>query len=442
MVFEGRGRQPVIFYRVRAVDAAENRSAWSDVSCPFYQVDTTPPDAPYVVTARGEDRRASFRVLYKPESKIAAYWLYRARTEAELANLSARTPDRRVYLEPVGAQEQMRFVPIQSAFGRVDLPLPGGNGPATITNVYRKLDNGQPEATLDLFTRNPTRLDGRVIVDINPILADETQVVVVMKDDRDVLNVLYTSYGEPAALRYSNQIIDLRFPYTITGIVGIYRVIGELAFDFSAETIDNQISENFARMGTAYDATRHTISSLAPGLQVDEPVVILARQLLSDGTSSLLLLDRRVGSDQWPVFDGATVALDTPIPSGPIVGIYRRDEFDFGKAPDAQTAFNYILSESHYDADIRALSTLNPVVQDSDELIVIGKTAENQDFRLEILPTQVLIVDAGLEALRPDEHYYYRLVGLRRVLTRSDSYLDIPSAPTDIIAIRLFDNLL
>ena len=436
----GRNR---FFYRVRAVDAAENRSDWSGVSVPFYQVDTTPPEVPYVISARGGERHASFRVLREPESEIVAYWLYRARAETELADLSARIPDRRVYLEPASGQEQMQFVPIQSAFGLVNLPLPGGNGPATITGVYRKLDNGQPATTLDLFTRNPTRLGGRIIVDVNPILANETQVVVVIKeDDHDVLNILYTSYNEPAALCYSNQIIDLRFPYTITEVVGIYRVIGENVFDFSAQPIDNQISENFARMGITYDATHHTITGLAPGLQVDEPVVIIARQLLSNGTSSLLLLNRRVGSVQLPVFDGITVSLDTPIPPGRIVGIYCRDEFDFGSAADAQTAFNYTLSESHYNPDNRSISMLNPVVQDSDQLIVIGKTAENQDFSLEIFPTQVLILDAGLEASRPDEHYYYRLVALRRVLTRSDSHLDIPSAPTGIITIHPFDNLL
>lgn len=40
----GRGRN-AFFYRVRAVDAAENRSQWSQVSVPFHQADTTPPKA-------------------------------------------------------------------------------------------------------------------------------------------------------------------------------------------------------------------------------------------------------------------------------------------------------------------------------------------------------------------------------------------------------------
>ena len=39
----GKGRN-CFFYRVRAVDAAENRSNWSPISAPFYLADTSPPE--------------------------------------------------------------------------------------------------------------------------------------------------------------------------------------------------------------------------------------------------------------------------------------------------------------------------------------------------------------------------------------------------------------
>jgi hypothetical protein len=53
----GIGRN-CFFYRVRAVDGAENRSQWSPVSAPFHQVDTTPPSPPVVVSTLGLEKKA------------------------------------------------------------------------------------------------------------------------------------------------------------------------------------------------------------------------------------------------------------------------------------------------------------------------------------------------------------------------------------------------
>ena len=52
-----------LFYKVRAVDAAENRSGWSDASDPIYQVNTTPPDILSDFHAETGDRSA--RIYWK-----------------------------------------------------------------------------------------------------------------------------------------------------------------------------------------------------------------------------------------------------------------------------------------------------------------------------------------------------------------------------------------
>ena len=80
----GRNR---FFYRVRAVDAAENRSLWSLVSVPFYQVDTTPPEVPLVFQALGGDRQATLRWLRNTDPNMTSYHVYRTRNALDRAEL-------------------------------------------------------------------------------------------------------------------------------------------------------------------------------------------------------------------------------------------------------------------------------------------------------------------------------------------------------------------
>lgn len=80
----GRNRY---FYRVRAVDAAENRSAWSAVSAPFYQVDTTPPEVPREFQVVSGDRSAVLTWLTSRDLQITGYRIYR--TEAGASDFNA-----------------------------------------------------------------------------------------------------------------------------------------------------------------------------------------------------------------------------------------------------------------------------------------------------------------------------------------------------------------
>ena len=83
----GRNR---FFYRVRAVDAAENRSDWSEVSVPFYQVDTTPPPAPSAIRATSGIRSAALR--WSVNSSVHLYAIHRASSRAELVSIIGREP--------------------------------------------------------------------------------------------------------------------------------------------------------------------------------------------------------------------------------------------------------------------------------------------------------------------------------------------------------------
>lgn len=72
----GKGRNS-FFYRVRAVDAAENRSDWSDISLPFHQADTTPPEAPNIEQVLNGDRSVTLVWRRDRDSSISEFQIYR-----------------------------------------------------------------------------------------------------------------------------------------------------------------------------------------------------------------------------------------------------------------------------------------------------------------------------------------------------------------------------
>lgn len=80
----GTGRNR-FFYRVRAVDAAQQRSAWSPVSAPMRLVDSTAPDSPTVFQAMGGERRATLRWYRDTDSRVVRYRVHRARSAADLS---------------------------------------------------------------------------------------------------------------------------------------------------------------------------------------------------------------------------------------------------------------------------------------------------------------------------------------------------------------------
>lgn len=75
----GRGRN-AFFYRVRTVDAAENRSEWSLISAPFHQVDTTPPEAPLIIKALTGERQVTLSWLRHTDSRVTKYRINRSLT--------------------------------------------------------------------------------------------------------------------------------------------------------------------------------------------------------------------------------------------------------------------------------------------------------------------------------------------------------------------------
>ena len=111
----GTGRNR-FFYRVRAVDSAHQRSAWSPVSAPMRLIDSTAPDSPLVFQAMGGDRRATLRWYRDADSRVARYRVHRARSAADLTAPFGLT----VFAEvPAGAGAEVVWVdePLEGTLG-------------------------------------------------------------------------------------------------------------------------------------------------------------------------------------------------------------------------------------------------------------------------------------------------------------------------------------
>ena len=158
----GRNR---FFYRVRAVDAAENRSAWSPVSVPFHQADTSPAESPDDLTVLGGDRTAVLSWSAVPDPRVVGYRVYRAHgpdTELSGYELVAELAK-----EPTGGQAALEPERLSVQFGGVafppSIPLPAnlGTGPPGphLTGVYRLSPDGSADLSVDYVARQTTSPD-------------------------------------------------------------------------------------------------------------------------------------------------------------------------------------------------------------------------------------------------------------------------------------------
>ena len=93
----GIGRN-CFFYRVRAVDGAENRSSWSPISVPIHQVDTTPPVPPGPLQLVAGDRSVTLVWPLTSESGVAKFLLYRAEGANVPDDISSVAPFREIAL--------------------------------------------------------------------------------------------------------------------------------------------------------------------------------------------------------------------------------------------------------------------------------------------------------------------------------------------------------
>lgn len=156
----GKGRN-AFFYRVRAVDAAENRSEWSPISAPFYQVDTSPPQIPSEVRAGSGIRSVTLRWLL--DSSVHRYAIHRA---ASLAGLSSGVDREPLALVEATANEES---PREVVFRDEPLdPLDHGGSYFYNVRAIRSLPNGPGDTDRVVVSSPPSKIVRATPVDPNP----------------------------------------------------------------------------------------------------------------------------------------------------------------------------------------------------------------------------------------------------------------------------------
>jgi hypothetical protein len=436
------------FYRVRAVDTAENRSAWSLVSAPFYQVDTTPPEAPRIAAAIGGQRQATISWLAEPGTEVTEYRLYRATAPDLLSgpNLHQASP-RRLFISPGEDQTPLRLSPLTKQFGAVSLDvappisadaLAGGTAPPRISAVYRVADAGIPDKSMNFLVQEITRVQGREVLGLNPILPDRTEVVLILDEPDGSPIVLHEIEHLPITV--IDQKVDFSFPYTVSQILGVF-LASEV--DYSAIPPTNQSAQNFFTSSSAYDPTQHRITHLAPRLETGAVVAVLWIASLRGGPTVSSFLLRNPFSGQLLSVEHGELALDIEIARPELRAIYRADEYRSQLQVDRQNVFDYLLRRpTRYNPVIRALVDLNPILPDGTEVMVEYEDGSGPQHLLSAKAGEWCYHDRDLAGLLPGASYCYRLVAVKqtRCGPGPNDYIEIVSPPSVLVTVPVFDD--
>jgi hypothetical protein len=156
----GKG-QNRFFYRVRAVDAAENRSDFSPISAPFYQLDTSAPNTPSGVIAVSGIRSVTLRWTLDPT--VDLYDIHRASSVAQLSTVSNRVPLAQV--NAVGSAE----TPVEVVFRDESVEVFGSDSSYWYCVVARRsLQNGPAEDDRIIVSSQPSEVVRATPVDPDP----------------------------------------------------------------------------------------------------------------------------------------------------------------------------------------------------------------------------------------------------------------------------------
>ncbi len=156
----GIGRSQFL-YRARAVDAADNRSAWSPVSAPFFQVDTSAPPAPSDVHASSGTRSITLRWPLNPS--VDRYAVHRG-TSLEASNVWTERAPVAVLNAAGDAEDPLRVV-------HHDAPLAAlGDGATYVYAVVaeRRVATGPSAADVLILHSAPSTIVSAAPVDPDP----------------------------------------------------------------------------------------------------------------------------------------------------------------------------------------------------------------------------------------------------------------------------------
>ena len=273
----GRNR---FFYRVRAVDAAENRSPWSEISAPFYQVDTTAPGAPAQFQVMAGDRSATLVWLPPQDTRIVTYHVYRLENETAGSHHLTLPIYKRISRSDI----QPRRIHILA--GSVTLPSPltfRVDANATEHEIASHvMDNivvrtlHADQTSLDFYIRDAdlTQVSQQKIQHLNPLVTDGTRVVVALGNPADPQLLTQRSDGSPLTVQSGE--IDLGVDASTADLVAVYRYDEEMSLAWSIlsrSVKDISLRQSSLALYTRADQTDGTQSIAVHTLKHLNPLV-------------------------------------------------------------------------------------------------------------------------------------------------------------------------
>lgn len=398
----GRNRY---FYRVRAVDAGENRSAWSEVSVPFYQVDTTPAEVPRRFGVVPGHRTAELVWLPSNEPGIVGYHVYRTEgDEPPEFHPATITPHATVSLADISPR------PLRVVGRRLVLPVALADPDPTSVDV-RPLSATSGASNFFVSSADLTGLEERRVRNLNPLVSDGTLVRVVVGDPATPRTLTHRpGSGEPLVVQ--DHTVDLTFGLDVTAIE-VLLLAGQIPEDEDLETLLSRPSL-LQESGVTADVDTLTIGGLGDVLPDGIAVAVVVR--LAD--DSLRVLRHMPGTLNALTVANGEVVLDLDIPDDSLQGVYALSGV-YGAGPPGRAVPDLRLMQVSQilrdgtDAPVTAVATLNPLVPDGTAVRMTLRTTAGDERSLAGDPSQWSWTDTGLQG---GQVYQYALAARRRVV--------------------------
>jgi hypothetical protein len=436
------------FYKVRAVDASENRSDWSDASVAIHQVDTTAPSAPEIQSIESGDHKVILMWKNENDYRIVAYQVYRSLISE--TSVSAATNDLITTLwknASHGTAEVAQQAYVTKRLNAIELTsladaqlgiFSDGTESPRLTGIYRVLTDGSVDRSLNHFVDAPTRLDGRKVLSVNPALVDDQAIVIAILDSGGQVRTMSTSMRGDDQLRVSEHIVDLRFPYEDVTIVGVY---SRLAFDFSAGVDSGQAARNYFLQSSSYDDATRTISGIDSELP-EANFVVVTIEVTQDDHRERRVLQRRSGTRDLLQVINHRIELDLPFSPVEVRGIFKSEDYDLGLSPDHQSVVSFHLPKrTTYDGVRKVISDTNPLLANGEAVLLEVDDGNGALRQIGGIPSLYSFTDSSANGLRKDESYFYRLVAIKRVQvgSRQEDSIQVLSLPSRTVTAKPFD---
>jgi hypothetical protein len=320
------------FYKIRAVDSSENRSLWSEASVPAWQVDTRAPEKIENLQIQKIDDNIYLNWKNNRDKNVLHYNIYK--TNETGSNLIDQ-----LYITPNNAQTKLNYKPIRIKNKEIDLafikdivPFISSNNTDGIIGVYEYFKETNSFGTTNYVTYNLTSINTNVISNINPMLENNSEVVITTLSNK-VFTISFNKIKNKK-IRVNNQKIYLGYPYVIENILGIYKMD---EFDYNIIPLNNQTGINYLSNNTTYNQNLCCIENLN-NLEEGTEVIVIVRgykttTLFINSENPILYTNNSIQIDE--------ITIDT---STKVIGIFKSIEYDKNKMFEEQCCYNYAIT--------------------------------------------------------------------------------------------------